>query len=165
MQSEYLARMRKIAERALARTQRVGDCIEYQGGKDKNGYGKTTTSFNNKRVDLRLHRVVFEAKTGELLGSDLVMHMCDNPPCINGEHLERGNNQTNVADCIAKGRRVYTGPKNPSRGKHHYMAKLTPRAVAAIRRSKEPLRVLASRYGVSIASVQRARVGATWAPR
>jgi hypothetical protein len=37
--------------------------------------------------------------------NSLTMHVCDNPPCWNPDHLVRGTALANVADAVVKGRR------------------------------------------------------------
>lgn len=85
----------------LSKAKRVeSGCLEWQGSTNSSGYG--TTRFN-KRPQLA-HRVSFEIYTGK--ECDLqVLHRCDNPKCIDPEHLFEGTHQDNMADMISKGRK------------------------------------------------------------
>jgi len=61
----------------------VDDCWEWKGCRDPNGYGRLTTEGSSLA-----HRVVWEALVGPIpegLGLD---HLCQNPPCVNPDHLE-----------------------------------------------------------------------------
>ena len=72
------------------------ECWEWQGRKDKGGYG---------RLDARLaHRVAWELLEGPIPENLCVLHSCDNPSCVNPYHLFLGTQKDNVADMIAKGR-------------------------------------------------------------
>lgn len=52
------------------------------------------------------HRVMFEvANNTELIEDEVVIHVCDRPPCVNPSHLRRGTQVDNIADMNAKGRR------------------------------------------------------------
>lgn len=97
----------------------------------------------------------------------MVLHRCDNPPCVNPEHLFLGTNADNVADMIAKGR------SRALRGEAHPSAKLTEKKVTAIRRLYGPRRPrnvrkrpfmkdLASRFGISTAQVAHIVNGEHW---
>ena len=48
------------------------------------------------------------------------------------------------------------------RGEANNHAKLTEQDVLAIRRSTDPVQVVADRYGVSIGTVSSVRLGRTW---
>lgn len=86
-------------------SRRVGDCIEYTGHRDRYGYGYIDEWRNNKRVArLKAHRASVIASGRILHPADVVMHMCDNPPCINPDHLVVGTQKQNIHDAIAKGR-------------------------------------------------------------
>lgn len=82
-------------------------CREWAGGTNENGYGRM--SYNGKVY--RAHRLAAHA----WLNLDLkdpsvkVCHHCDNPPCINPEHLYLGSQATNVKDMHSRGR-GYPGP-------------------------------------------------------
>jgi hypothetical protein len=77
-------------------------CWEWQGQKNNTGYGRFRVIGHNLA-----HRVSFSIFVGPLLGSTmLVCHKCDNPPCVNPEHLFIGTQKKNMEDCSLKGRSV-----------------------------------------------------------
>jgi hypothetical protein len=91
-------------------------CWEWNRSRTHKGYGKQVMS-GKLYAAHRLSAYVF-------LGLDLtskkhVCHKCDNPPCINPEHLYVGTVVTNMNDRSVRGR--------------HGLAKLTPEAVVEIR--------------------------------
>ncbi len=54
---------------------------------------------------VRLHRKMLEIKLGRLLEKTIqACHECDNPPCINPDHVFEGTNTQNQRDMVAKGR-------------------------------------------------------------
>lgn len=75
----------------------VEDCVIWQGAKDAAGYG--VTWHNNKWC--RAHRAVMNAKPGEI-----VRHLCDNPSCVNPNHLRLGTSKENSEDMVSKGRQA-----------------------------------------------------------
>jgi len=144
-----------LAARVWSRINVLGDgeCWQWVGRRSKNGYG---------RIDIggapRLaHRVVFEIVTGERPHS--VCHRCDNPPCCNPSHLFGGTQADNIADMIAKGRKVNA----TRRGVLSNTAKLSEDAVVEIFNSNEPNIVLANRYSVSDAAIRLIKIGRNWA--
>ncbi len=75
-------------------------CWTYKGYKNKNGYGRLR--MNGKKV--LAHRAMWELFEGEIPKGLNVLHICDNPSCINTYHLFLGTHADNVFDCIHKGR-------------------------------------------------------------
>jgi hypothetical protein len=90
-----------------------------------------------------------------------VCHACDNPPCVNPDHLWLGTNADNVRDAREKGR-----PRVIPRitGVAHHAAKLNPEKVAEIRRLQGIVgpKELGRRYGVSHGAIQHIFQGKTW---
>lgn len=78
----------------------VTNCLAWKFGKDKNGYGKTT--YNGKGI--RAHRLMYLLYFGAHLDKLCVCHKCDNPSCINPDHLFLGTNKQNMQDKVKKGR-------------------------------------------------------------
>lgn len=70
------------------------DCIDHQQKGSIDGYGH--------RHKTLLHRRVFEYYNGYL--PEVVMHSCDNPRCINPNHLQAGSWDLNNKDRARKGR-------------------------------------------------------------
>lgn len=75
------------------------DCIEFDGYRTPLGYGK---KYHDGRMWLA-HRLVMTELHVPIAGM-FVMHRCDNPPCVNPEHLTVGTCADNNADMWSKGR-------------------------------------------------------------
>lgn len=77
-------------------------CIEWTGYRDRQGYGRRSI---RRRLFL-VHRLAWEEANGPIPDDLCVLHACDNPPCMNPEHLFLGTRADNNADMDAKGRRI-----------------------------------------------------------
>lgn len=75
-------------------------CVEWGKGRDANGYG--WVRHNGKMA--RAHRVAWEDAHGPIPAGLVVMHICDNPPCIRVDHLRLGTVADNNRDRKDKGR-------------------------------------------------------------
>ena len=107
----------------------MDDCIEFQGYKNNKGYGQKRSDGKKRYA----HRLAYcKAKKIDIKEIDglVVMHTCDNPPCVNPEHLKLGTQQDNVDDMMKKGRH---GINPMSKGETHGCAKLTSEDVFKIR--------------------------------
>jgi len=139
----------------------AGGCAEWKGAKTGTGYGHF---WHSGRLVLA-HRVAFELAFGEipcLEGADhrgaCILHRCDNPACVNPEHLFVGTHLDNMRDMDRKGRRMsLAGALNPR-------AKLAPEDVSEIRklRGQVSQRALAAKYGVSHAQIGHIQRGTSW---
>ena len=117
------------------------------------GYGHFKWGAGDVR---QAHRASWELHRGRVPDGQHVLHRCDNPACVNPEHLFVGSNDDNMADRIAKGRQTrLVGERNPR-------AILNERAVLAVRSSVEHEAVIAARLGVSRATVHAIRTGRNW---
>lgn len=75
-------------------------CWLFDGGVDKDGYGKIKV----KGVTWRAHRYAYCLEHGEIPDDMLVCHTCDVPSCINPAHMFLGTNADNLADMAVKGK-------------------------------------------------------------
>ena len=128
-------------------------CWEWAGGRTPKGYG----TLSNAGKTLRAHRVSYEYFLGPLRHELVVRHRCDNPPCVNPEHLEAGTIKDNVGDRVSRGRSV------ASENSPH--AKLNWDAVKEIRTSSKSLSKLATHYDVSTQAIWLVKQGRTWKER
>lgn len=100
------------------------DCIVNNTRKDDWGYSLVYCSVERKMK--REHRVVFLAHNGYL--PEVVMHTCDNPPCVNPNHLVPGTHALNAKDRKEKGR------NGKIDGELHPRAKITNEQAKEMRR-------------------------------
>lgn len=70
---------------------------------DSQGYAK----LKRKQKWFLAHRLAYEIFIGQIPDGLLVLHKCDNPPCVNPAHLFLGTNQDNADDRDKKGRHRY----------------------------------------------------------
>ena len=85
----------------------VGECYEWTGPKDKDGYGQVQHSRVGKDLGVtRAHQMSYIDNYGPIPFGMWVLHRCDNPCCIRKEHLFLGTPLDNNKDMINKGRRV-----------------------------------------------------------
>ena len=75
--------------------------MEWQSYCQPNGYG--VYGYSKIRRALA-HRFAYSLAHGEIPKGMYVLHRCDNPRCVNVEHLFLGDQFVNMADCKAKGR-------------------------------------------------------------
>lgn len=95
---------REVAEKFVARAEWRGDCLEFTREVDKDGYGVFRQMKNGVRRKWKAHRVAYWLATGDDPEGRVVRHSCDNPPCINPEHLSAGTHGDNIMDKIERGR-------------------------------------------------------------
>lgn len=86
-------------------------CWEWSGSGNGRGYGKHYAKINGKHSRMYAHRLSFLLHNGWLSDSVHIMHSCDNPPCVNPEHLSAGTHTDNMQDMMRKGRGNQAGGK------------------------------------------------------
>lgn len=80
----------------------LGPCWEWTAACTKSGYG--VLNRGDGRV-IRAHRLSAQMHFGVTLSrNDAVIHRCDNPPCVNPDHLRVGRQSENVRDSVKKRR-------------------------------------------------------------
>jgi hypothetical protein len=131
-------------------------CWEWIGTKQDAGYGRIIIS--GKAV--LAHRMSFEMHKGIIPPGMQVCHKCDNPPCVNPDHLFLGTAKDNAQDCISKGRKNAVGPKGRRviDGVAGNNRKLTPSDVLKIREDAVngmPNSDIAKKFNVSDSTISR----------
>jgi hypothetical protein len=115
-----------------------GGCNLWTGYRNADGYGKVTVN----RVQHSAHRLIFEAEIGPIPNGMVVRHKCDNPSCVNPEHLEIGTHADNASDRAKRGRSATS---------------IGSAAVIEIRQSTEAGIVMSRKFGVSPAAISLIR--------
>lgn len=135
-----------IEERFWHYVQKRDGCWLWVGAKSPLGYGR----FRCMGHTVQAHRMVYEFVRGEIGGLH-VCHTCDNPACVNPEHLFLGTDADNHDD---KARKLRAGRV------------LSPEQVRSIKAQLSvehpPLHIIAERYNVSRKAIQRIKNGTSW---
>lgn len=126
----------------------LNGCVLWSGFIHRNGYGQ----FSEGNTKLLAHRAAWFVAYG-VWPAGVVMHRCDNPTCVNIDHLSVGTHKDNTQDARAKGRLAPT--------------KLNAVQVTAIKRRYAAGRVtqkqLTSEYAVAQNSIHKIVSGKSWA--
>ena len=150
------------AQRFLMRIEKVeSGCWHWTGSIiEKTGYGQFRMD-GRPMVASRASWIIFKGeipKDDSAHGTQHVLHSCDNPKCVNPDHLFLGNNQKNVDDKLQKGRHRY----GISIGKSNTNSKLDEAKVRYIRESSKTQQELAEEFGMSQASIWAVIARRTW---
>jgi len=116
-----------LAERLWSRVEKMpSGCWEWQGYRmpEPGNYGQIGVPGHRSDVT---HRVAYRVACGEIPAGMVVRHTCDNPPCVNPDHLLLGTAAENSQDMVERGR--------STRGRN---AKLTDDQVREIRQRHIP---------------------------
>ncbi|MHB8409861.1 MAG: HNH endonuclease signature motif containing protein [Acidiferrobacterales bacterium] len=142
-------------------------CIEWTGFLDRHGYGVCTRRRLAPRP-LFVHRLAWMTAHGTIPPGMCVCHHCDNPRCINTEHLFLGSVGDNNLDRDLKGRTAkgdHCAPERRARGERHGRSRLSAAAVADIKRdlrSGIPITTLARANGVCPGTIGHIAAGRHW---
>jgi hypothetical protein len=79
-------------------------CWDWTASFARGGYGQFFTSVKDGRGWYRAHRFSYIAHKGDIPDGAVVMHSCDNPRCVNPDHLMVGTQADNMRDRDAKNR-------------------------------------------------------------
>lgn len=82
-------------------------CVIWNGFKDREGYGRKylpRSENAGKSKYIPAHRWVYQEAYGKVEKDMVVMHICDNPSCVNLEHLTLGTQRDNIRDMWSKKR-------------------------------------------------------------
>jgi hypothetical protein len=146
-------------------------CALWMGAADKDGYG-----WCRENGERRAHRAALVRKLGRPIRRGyMALHTCDNPPCVEPDHLYEGTRADNDRDARERRRNGLKGARGDangmrthaglSRGSRNAKAKLTENIVAEIKRcvfDGEVQQEVADRFGVSRPTISGIKSGKTW---
>ena len=135
-------------ERFLAHVDKTDSCWIWTGAKCLKGYGY----FNmGNKITRRAHKASYLLFKGIIPKGLFVCHECDNPSCVNPDHLWLGTPLDNVHDMLTKGRDNYL------HGEAIHTAKITREQVEEIRSSPLHYTELMEQYNLSRSQVYKIR--------
>jgi hypothetical protein len=138
--------VKRILERSVV--DKDTGCWNWAGPTKGFGYGFLTTGSraDGTRKTEYAHRYSFRMAKGEIPKGAWVLHVCDNPKCVNPDHLYLGDRKRNVSDMIERGRRA------SSKGELNNNSLLTEADILMIRSERRTnhtsYRKLAKKYGI-----------------
>lgn len=132
-------------------------CWEWQKYKNKLGYGY----ISYRGTQLKAHRTSWIVFKGPIPDGMCVLHKCDNPKCINPDHLFLGTQFENIKDMLSKNRHGH-GVNEGMKGAN---AKLSDEDVFWIRKQEyswKNCHEIAEKFGISPFSIYRIFKRQTW---
>lgn len=138
-------------------------CILWMGGRTKGGYGVISMIRNRKKSAVRVTRLIYEiCHNVDIPEGMQVCHECDNPPCLNPDHLWLGTHLDNTHDKMEKGR-----CRNGSKKGEVRTFKLNHEARAFIldqnkNKTRETALILSKKYNVTRETIYNLWKGITW---
>jgi hypothetical protein len=144
------------AERFWSKVQkRDGGCWEWQAFRNADGYGRFGIAGGARPA----HRIAYANEVGAIPKGMQVLHACDNPACVNPEHLWLGTHNENMADRTRKGRQAH--PRGSLGGNARLTEGDIP-VVRSLRAGGRTIASIASSYGVTEGAISHILLGRTW---
>lgn len=137
---------------------RDNGCIEYRGDSNlKHKYGLVSITVDGKRKSVPAHRAMWMALNNrfDLPRSVVIRHKCDNPRCVNGEHLLDGTQKNNMQDMIDRGRQR----KKETYKLHTRHRKFDDETILQIKSATGKLKWIAQEFGITTGYVSKLRNG------
>lgn len=135
-----------LIEKFWNKINRSGKCWNWTGCINNGGYG----SFNLNGKIVMAHRFSWEFYNNQKIPDrHVVMHICDNPKCVNPKHLMIGTRKDNMQDASQKLRCGH--------GERNGMAKLTESQVLKIKElyksTQHTISAIASMFNVAYITI------------
>ena len=150
-------KFKKIPKRTKEQAKRLltmnvtgkGSCREWNGHRTRAGYA--VVSFDGKQH--YCHRLAYEVTNGKIPKGMEVCHHCDNPPCINPDHLFLGTHKENMQDAAQKGRLPKPEAKHGSEVSNSVLTESEVLNMRRLRASGMPYRTIGAKLRVSTSTV------------
>jgi len=143
-----------VPERFLKYVKKTEYCWLWVGSKNNKGYAQLNVSGVPKLAS----RISWEIANGPIPKGKYILHKCDNPLCVNPDHVYPGDQTQNMADMWGRGR----AKPGLVQGQKHGMSKLTELDILAIRSSDETVKEICEHFGVSHTTVSDIKNRKTW---
>ncbi len=131
-------------------------CILWNAGGTAAGYG--TLHSDDCKKTIYAHRYAWERINGPIPEGLDILHSCDNPGCINPDHLTPGTHAQNMADSVSRDRHA--------RGERNGHAKLSDKEILEIRtlyaEGKLFQKEIAAKFGIDQGHVSHIVNGQAW---
>lgn len=141
-------------------------CWEWQGATKKRSessgdhpYGYFTLGMNGRAKKMFAHRASYAVHNNQDPGKMFVCHKCDNPICINPDHLFLGTTTDNMRDMISKGRAANQSGSNNGNSKLDWDMAIEVFRLLKLGKTNKSI---AAKVGISHGMVSRMRVGKAW---
>lgn len=147
-----------VKQRFLAKIEKQpSGCWQWTASTAKGGYGQ----FNVGGKNWKAHRLSWILHGGADPEGLCVCHKCDNPRCVNPDHMFLGTHLDNVRDKISKGRCGHTG----ARGALNGAVKVRDVPVEQIKQLKaegKTVREIGPMFGLSKSTISNIINGKHW---
>ena len=160
----YPNKIKPAIERFLAKVvvNPITSCWEWQAALDSNGYGIFAREKHDVGFAHRFSYEYFENGAQTLPPSIKVLHRCDNPPCVNPEHLFTGTQEDNIIDMWKKGRGLQ-GRKASELSRHRRIDEAIARKIIILLEEGCSTKKIVNALSVSRPTVNGIKQGASWA--
>lgn len=166
MASRYQQPSASDIQRFLSHFQALGpdECWVWKSSKTHFGYGHFY--YDGKYISAHRFSLIFQAV--DVPDDACVLHRCDNPSCVNPNHLFLGTRQDNMDDRNSKGRQSKGDRhrKAVPKGEECSFARLTSSQVKEVRRRYaariETQKSMADRLKVNPSHISRICSGKNW---